>query len=165
MKDFEIERKYNRIGGKDVLKFYVPPLAETIYEKTHLILDLPHEVAYEFEQEPGKFQCARQLENGEFVERECELVSVPSMPPNTGQILRTVRLLNICDQYYVCFSNEPINFGIVVLNPSTNQREQRLRDRFSIILRQANGIDVGYGERDIKLPLMVPNKAKAKMYS
>ena len=55
MKDFEIERKYNRIGGKDVLKFYVPPLAETVYEQTHLILDLPHEVAYEFEQEPGKF--------------------------------------------------------------------------------------------------------------
>lgn len=66
MKDFEIERKFNKIGGLDLLKFYVPPLSRTVNEETHLILSLPHEVAYQTDPQ-NEMICVRELETGEIV--------------------------------------------------------------------------------------------------
>jgi len=141
MKDFEIERKFNKIGGLDLIKFYVPPLSRTVNEETHLILSLPHEVAYQTDPR-NEMICVRELETGEIVRLKCEIATVQG---EDGQIIRSARLLGLCDRYYVCFENEPVTFAVGVINPSTNHRSESLSNRFSIILRQADGLDVGYG--------------------
>lgn len=46
MRDFEVERKFNRIGADDLLKFYLPPIESTLFLETHLVMELPNEVAY-----------------------------------------------------------------------------------------------------------------------
>jgi len=63
----------------------------------------------------------------------------------------------------VCFANEPLSFSISVRNPSTNQRPKGFDNKFKIILRQASGLDVGFGIRDLVLPPMHPSSATVSM--
>ena len=46
MSDFIVERKVNRIGDKDWLKFYVPALSVALYTDTNIVLELPDGLAY-----------------------------------------------------------------------------------------------------------------------
>lgn len=72
--DFEMERKYNKIGGVDYLKFFVAPLSLTIFQETNLVLELPHGIAYSIGLE---MICTRELDSGESVQLGCEGVSFP----------------------------------------------------------------------------------------
>ena len=94
-----MERKTNLIGGIDYLKFYVPPMQVTIFSAANLILELPHGIAYSLEDE---MVCLRELEEGEQVELDCEGVAFAD---DFGPVLRSVRIIGLCDQYYVCFAN------------------------------------------------------------
>ena len=61
MRDFEIERRKNKIGEDDLLKFYLPPQEKTMFLETHLLVELPDGIAYESE----NTVCVRELENGQ----------------------------------------------------------------------------------------------------
>ena len=99
MQDFEVERRFNRVGEIDFLKFYLPPVAKTMYLETNLILELPNGVAFEYEEidsiNAGTF-CTRELDSGELVELECDSMALESSDSYLRS-LRSVRLRSICN--------------------------------------------------------------------
>ena len=158
MREFEIERKFNRIGEDDMLKFYLPPIESTLFLETNLVLELPNEVAYLSDKMEG-VQCHRELESGEQVKLECDIFSLPSA---NGQVLRSARLRSICNQYHHCKRGEPITFAISIRNPSTNKLPRK-GSKVRVILREESGLDVGYGQRELDLPPMLPSSAFVSM--
>ena len=64
--NFEMERKYNLIGGLDYLKFYVPPMQMTMFMDTNLVLELPEGIAFAVVDDIMK--CTREGENGEQIQ-------------------------------------------------------------------------------------------------
>lgn len=92
MRDFEIERRNNRLGENDILKFYLPPQDKTMFLETHLIVDVPSGVAYEAE----TTVCARELENGQQIQLECDTMALP-MSDGNGYVLRSVRIQAVCN--------------------------------------------------------------------
>ena len=97
IEQIELQRKYNLIGSIDFLKFYMPPMSVTIYSAANMILELPHGIAYSLGDE---MICTRELDNGEEVELPCDGVAIED---ENGPVLRNVRILGLCGQYYVCF--------------------------------------------------------------
>jgi len=93
MRDFEVERLANKVGSPDILRFYLPPIENSLFQETHLIVDLPYEVAY-MADGTNKLVCVRELETGDKRQLECDSVTLPG---TTGAIIRSVRLRNFCE--------------------------------------------------------------------
>ena len=117
----------------------MPPLKVTIFLDTFLVLEIPNGVA---DWAGWEMICQRELENGEKIKLSCE--GVPIWDSQTGaQVLRNVRILNICGQNNICSGDEPLKFEIQIKNPSTNERPGK--GIFKITMRHNIGIDIGKG--------------------
>ena len=68
----------------------------------NLIVELPHGIAYSLGDD---MVCIRTLDVGREVELPCEAISINE---DRGAVLRSVRILGVCDQYYVCFQYQPL---------------------------------------------------------
>ena len=86
MREIEIERKSNRLGEMDLLKFFLPPQDKTMFLETHLIIELPSGVAYEAD----TTVCSRELENGQQIELECDTMAL--WDKDGDKVLRSLRL-------------------------------------------------------------------------